>query len=152
MSMANWHIDPETLREVVDDREALEQQLVTARPLDQVWMLRILGRLSEAERLGREQLESATDRWRPLLLLADVRRWQGSLDEAAVLQDEAAGLAESPTRRATTSQHIGKRLLESGDAEAAAEHFQRALDLREAAGAVNGVIESSRAALRRARR
>jgi tetratricopeptide (TPR) repeat protein len=150
--MANWHIDPETLREVVDDREALEQQLVKASPLDQVWMLRILGRLSEAERIGREQLDAATDRWRPLLLLADVRRWQGSLDEATSLQDEAAALADSPARRATTNQHIGKRLMESGDAEAAAENFQRALDLREAVGAASDVIESSRAALRRARR
>ena len=150
--MANWHIDPETLREVVDDREALEQELLTATALDQVWMLRILGRLSDAEHVGREQLARAADRWRPLLLLADVRRWQGALDEAGSLQDEAAALADTPSRRATTSQHIGKRLMEAGLVDAAADQFQRALDIREAYGAATELIESSRTALNRTRR
>jgi len=149
--MANWHIDPGTLREVVDDRKALEQELATAAPLEQVWMLRILGRLPEAEQLAREQLALASDRWRPLLLLADVRRWQDALDDAASLQDEAVALADSPSRRATTSQHIGKRLMDAGLPEAAARQFELALEIRQEDGASTELIESSRTALRRAR-
>lgn len=44
-SQTGWHIDPDTLREVVDDRGQLEDDLSTATPADRVWLLRLLERV-----------------------------------------------------------------------------------------------------------
>ncbi|MBO0841420.1 MAG: hypothetical protein J2O49_11435 [Sciscionella sp.] len=51
-----WHVDPLTLREVVDDRAELERRLVDAAPADRVWLLRVLGRLDDALTLGQRLL------------------------------------------------------------------------------------------------
>ncbi|MEO6117280.1 MAG: tetratricopeptide repeat protein [Pseudolysinimonas sp.] len=115
-------------------------------------MLRIVGRLDEAELIGRTLLDEAGDRWRPLLLLADVLRWQGRFGETEKLQAEARELATNASRRATTAQHIGKRLFDQGLLVEAENEFATALELRRQIRAVPDLIESSRIAWERARR
>lgn len=146
-----WHFDPFTLREVVDDREAAMRQLSRAQGGDKVWLLRVLGRLDEARKVGEELLEAASDPYRPLLLLADVLRAQLDYDGARSLQERALLVCDGNRRReATARQHIGKRLFDEGRYAAAVEAFEAALALREADGDAE-LIASSTLALSRAR-
>lgn len=151
--MDGWHIDPTTLREVVDDREALLAELESAGPVDRGWLLRVLGRGAEAAEEGERLLGAAAPDdgvWRVLLLVAHAHHWQGDHDRAAKLQDAAATLADSPGRRATTAQHVGTRLLDHGRVHEALAAFEEAVRLREALGDA-ATLRSSRLAATRAR-
>lgn len=147
-----WHIDPITLRDVIDDRAAFEEALVGADVVDRIWLLRILGSLDEAVEAGKQALHDAPDqRFRVLMLLAHAHQWRGELDQAKRLQDQASTLANTDHRRATVYQHVGKRLFDEGQYEKAASEFARALALRERDGASPDLCESSRMALDRTR-
>ena len=148
--MSAWHIDPETLRDHSDDPEALAVEVETADRADRVWMLRRLGLLDEARTEGIALLGMANDRFRPLLLLADVYRWLDCYDIAAQLQREALTLSAGTRREAVARQHIGKRLFDEGRYSEAASEFELALSLRKEAEASADLIESSRLARSRA--
>ena len=145
-----WHIDHATLRDVCNDAVALEAELATAEPLERIWMLRLLGRLDEAREEGIAALRKSSDRFRPLLLLADVYRWLDSFDIAAPLQREALNLAVGTQREPVARQHIGKRLFDEGRYKEAAEQFRLALDMRIALSKPDSLVDSSRMALVRA--
>lgn len=146
-----WHLDPVTLREVVDDHAALEHELDVAAPVDRIWLLRVLGRSRDAVAEGRRLLPIAEDPWRPLLLVAHAHHWLREWTEAAQLQDQALQRAIGTAREATTRQHIGKRLLDEGRGPEAVVQLVLALQLRETAGADPALVTSSRDAVHRAR-
>lgn len=124
-----WHIDPVTLRDVADDRPALEAALIDAAPPDRVFLLRILGRVDQAIAEGEKLLAGACD-WRTLLLVAHAYEWNGEFARAAALQRRALALADTPSRLATTQQHIGKRLFDEGLYGKALLKFEEALATR----------------------
>jgi tetratricopeptide (TPR) repeat protein len=143
-----WHLDPRTLREVVDDRPALEAVLGVASPTDRVWLLRVLGRVEAAVAEGDFLLAGSPD-WRDVLVVAHAHHWRGNFARAAELQSRALAIAGSPERLATTRQHIGKRLFDEGRIGEALLEFEAALALRTLLG--SELVESSRKAARRAR-
>lgn len=169
-----FHIDDETLREVLDDPEAARRRLIeleqhelerretgrgeaddgggATRLREQVVLLRLLGRLEEAERLGRRALACTRDGRREVaaaLRLAHVLQWQRRFAEADELFTGALRSAEvldDALLRAFAHQHYGKSLFDQGRFAAAERHFSTALRLRTAAGAPEDQTASSRQA------
>lgn len=143
-----WHLDSFTLREIVDDRPALEALLdaPATTPSERVWLLRVLGHVDQAIGEG-EQMLAARATWRDLLLVAHAYQWLGDFAHAAVLQRRALALADSPVRLARTHQQIGKRLFDEGRLEAALLAFEEALAMRGLVG--DEVVADSRQAIER---
>ncbi|MDO5663040.1 MAG: hypothetical protein Q4G40_10115 [Brachybacterium sp.] len=173
-------IDPDTLRDHVDDPDALlawcREHPAEART---VAYLRILGHLHEAENLGREMLSEHP--LHPLALaarrtrLAHVLQWQGRFEEAEAEFARAAeetGLHDDPTSRsslltlASVLQHRAKSRFEQSQAsarenrsiaagrqrEAGLEDARRALAIRRGLGADDAVTASSDETVRRLQR
>lgn len=156
-----FHIDDETLREVVDDRARaaarlteLEQQDTPGSRAERVIILRSLGRLTEAEELGRIDLaESAGDPRRQVaatIRLAHVLHWQERWQEAEDLFRQASDLADildEDILRAFALHQLGKLLFDRGRFAGAEFRFRTALRLREIAGAPPSQLETSREAV-----
>lgn len=147
----NWHTDPVTLRDVALDRDALEARLTHCPALERVWILSLLDRTREAIKEGRELLDAATDRLRPLLVLAQAYQRQYSWHEAARLQEEALCLARTRAREAVVRHQIGRRLFDEARYRDAAAEFEWARDLFRTTGHRDQVIDTSQQALTRAR-
>ena len=111
----------------------------------------MLGRLNEAAREGEEILALASDRFRPLLVLAEVRQWQYRWHEAARLQEEALCSARTLSREAMVREQIGRRLFDEGRYRAAAAELEWARDLHRTNGASDARILICEQALTRAR-
>jgi hypothetical protein len=148
-----WAFDPDTLREVVDDREGLEQirEMLTdklnshsdnpsrARLLSlRAVVSRILGDLQKAQADGKLALAHAeqTGELRRIAIaqarLAHVLQWRGEFEEADRLF-ALANSTELPDRlRATMHQHAGKSGYDQGRYIEACNHFEKALELRKA--------------------
>nr|WP_238450826.1 WG repeat-containing protein [Micromonospora sp. 4G55] len=148
-----WRLDPETLREVVDDadelrtlRRRLTEKLgasldnrARARLLSlRAVVSRVVHDLDDALADGRLALTyaDATGELRRTALararLAEVLRWKGEFAEADRLFAEANS-AELPDRlRAALHEHAGRSCYDQGRLMEACEHFERALDLRRA--------------------
>ncbi|WP_239088748.1 WG repeat-containing protein, partial [Micromonospora gifhornensis] len=146
-----WGLDPESLREVVDDpeelrtvRERLTDKLASAldnRSRARLLSLRavasrVLGDLDDALDDGRMALTyaEATGELRRVALaqarLAHVLRWRGDFTEADRLFAEANS-AELPDRlRAALHEHAARSCYDQGRLMEACHHFERALDLR----------------------
>jgi tetratricopeptide (TPR) repeat protein len=146
-----WHIDPLTLREVVDNEEGMRELLGRVSELDAVWILRVLGELPEAQRRARAALVSNPDTGRSAVLLADILVAGGQFGEAEELHAKALDIARGTRREATVRQHSGKRLFAQSRYAEAEEQFQIALDLRRAENAAESLIRSSELALARVR-
>ena len=163
------HIDDETLREVLDDRLAAEQRLsdLEAAPDahepgvrgERIGLLRLLGRLEEAERLAREAVAGTVGDGRrnvaATIRLAHVLQCRGRFAEADELFVAALNRADAlddDRLRAFAHQHLGKSLFDQGQFAAAAERFKAALRIREAIAAPGDQIASSRQALAAATR
>ncbi|HEU0042713.1 MAG TPA: tetratricopeptide repeat protein [Jiangellaceae bacterium] len=156
-----FHIDDETLREVVDDRARAVARLTELERHDdpdsraeRVIILRSLKRLTEAEQLGRVDLvESSEDPRRQVaatIRLAHVLHWQERWEEAEDLFRQARDLADildDDILRAFALHHLGKLLFDRGRFAGAEFRFRTALRLRELAGAPPGQLESSRDAV-----
>lgn len=170
-------IDPETLRERATDPEAL-RRWCAEHPADPrtVALLRILGELPAAERLGRQvladpQLHPVTRAVRRARY-AHVLQWQGRFEEADAEFSRACeetGLTEDPTSAssilalASVLQHRAKNRWEQAAdeaargrpraaarlLEAAREDARRALGIREALGAPPDQRESARETVQR---
>ncbi|MEJ1090677.1 hypothetical protein [Microbacterium istanbulense] len=149
--------DPETLRELVDQRECaarlaeIENQRSLPALLERVWLLKVLDRLDEALSLADEAVRQARmagtrkDVLRARVLHATVLQYRGS--HAAAEQELATCSAEAEGQRwagiaAFASQHRGKNALEAGDYEQARESFKQALFLRREAGADEKDLET----------
>ncbi|WP_233563165.1 WG repeat-containing protein [Micromonospora musae] len=151
-----WRIDPETLREIVDDpdelqivRRRLTEKLGTAvdnRARARLLSLRavvsrVLGELDDALADARLALTyaEATGELRRIALaqarLGQVLRWRGEFVEADQLFARATS-PELPDRlRAALHEHAGRSCVDQGRFMEACLHFERALDLRGAGDA-----------------
>lgn len=145
-----WTTDPATLRDVVLDEEAMQARLEDCPPLERVWIMSLLGRTREAIAEGQALLAESTERFRPLLVLAQAYQRQYQWHEAARLQEEALRLARSPAREALARHQIGRRLFDEARYKDAAAEFEWAHDLYRTARR-HRLAGISRQALNRAR-
>lgn len=146
-----WWTDPVTLRDVVLDQEAMEARLATCPALERVWILCLLNRAQEAIREGQELLDAASDRLRPLLVLAQAYQRQYSWHDAARLQEEALRLARTRAREALVRHQIGRRLFDEARYREAAAEFEWARDLYRSTGQREHLVQACQQALTRAR-
>lgn len=144
-----WTTDPVTLRDVVLDEEAMRARLADCPVLERVWILSLLGRTREAIAEGQLLLAESAERFRPLLVLAQAYQREYQWHEAAVLQEEALCLAQSPTREALVRHQIGRRLFDEARYRDAAAEFDWAHDLYRSAGR-HRLAEISQQAMNRA--
>ncbi|WP_309127586.1 hypothetical protein [Microbacterium sp.] len=159
--------DPDTLREVVDQRECaerlseIEQQRSLPVLLERVWLLKVLDRLDEALELAEETVRQARmagtrkDLLRARVLHATVLQRRGA--RAAAAQELATCASEAEGQgwagiAAFAHQHHGKNAYEGGDYEQARESFKRSLFLRREAGAGDDDLEVSLLAIEAAER
>ncbi|MEU7977558.1 WG repeat-containing protein [Micromonospora sp. NPDC049081] len=148
-----WQLDPQTLREVVDDptelrliRRRLTEKLASAldnraraRLLSlRAVLSRLVGDLADAVADGRLALTyaEATGELRRTALararLAEALRWKGEFAEADRLFAEANS-TELPDRlRSALHEHAGRCCYDQGRLIEACGHFERALDLHRA--------------------
>lgn len=142
-----WHIDPVSLRPVLDDVEQYRRHHVDDPYLDAVvllWQGDVAAAdawLARADGPARRRRALRADAWRDM----------GRVDEAVAAYEALAEEARGRPDEAAMVQHLGKALLAADRITAAEEAFGRALALRRAAGADPALIESSRAALERVR-
>jgi hypothetical protein len=122
------------MRDVVLDREALENKLEDSTPLERVWILALLDRHEAALREGLALLAESQDRITPLLVVAQVHQRSYRWHEAARLQEEALQLARTREREALVRHHIGRRLFDEARYRDAAAEFEWASDLYRATG------------------
>jgi len=144
-----WRTDPNTLRDVLLDRAAVEDRLQECPALERVWILSLLGRDQEAVADGRRLLSESSDRFRPLLVLAQAYLRQYQWHQAAILQEEALRLAHTRAREALVRHQIGRRLFEEARYRDAAAEFQWAADLYKTSGR-GRLANVSREAMKRA--
>lgn len=128
-----WRVDPVTMRDVVVNRKALEDKLEDCPPLERVWILALLDRVDEALAEGRTLLAESADRFKSLLVVAQVYQRSYRWHEAARLQEEALRLAGTRIREALARHHIGRRLFDEARYRDAAVEFEWASDLYRAA-------------------
>ena len=164
---ARYRVDPETLRDAVNDADELtdwlDAQLTAPVPGDpeaerrhrtEIGVrARMLRRLDVAEAQLSRALDLAVAHGTPQqAVLARVRyahvlQWQERLDEAnAAFEQCLAELDAAGDRAHSVHQHAGKCAYDFGDWSAAAAHFGEALRAREALGDPE-LIESSRLAV-----
>ena len=159
--------DPESLREVVDQRECatrlaeIEAQRSLPALMERVWLLKVLDRLDEALDLADEAVRQARmagtrkDVLRARVLHATVLQFRGARaaaeQELATCADEAEGQGWAGIA-AFAHQHHGKNAYEARDFEQARESFKRSLFLRRAAGADESDLEKALRAIEAAER
>lgn len=102
--------------------------------MESVWLLSLLGRDEEVLSEGRKLLTDSRDRFKPLLVLAQVYQRQYRWHEAAGFQEEALRLASTRTREAMVRHQIGRRLFDEARYRDAAAEFEWACDLYRVAG------------------
>lgn len=149
--------DPETLREVVDQRECAERlaeiEVQRSLPalLERVWLLKVLDRLDEALPLADLTVRQARmagtrkDVLRARVLHATILQWRGAYaaadQELATCASEAEGQGWSSIA-AFAHQHRGKNAYDANDIDVAKESFKRSLFLRREAGAGDDDLET----------
>ncbi|QDW28783.1 hypothetical protein FFF93_002480 [Arthrobacter sp. KBS0702] len=146
-----WRTDPSTLREVVLDRSALEARLAECTELEQVWILSLLDRTSEAIAEGHRLLARSRDRLRPLLVLARAYQREYEWHQAARLQEEALCLSGTRAREALVRRQIGHRLFDEARYGEAAAEFEWARDLYRSVGQREHIVRACQQALDRSR-
>jgi tetratricopeptide (TPR) repeat protein len=154
----------ERLRQVAEDRAAVERAIDAAREQldrveapEEVSMLlaylgnacRAVGRLDEAlayhcAALGGERSSAA------LIRLGETHRCREEYVEAERVLRQALDQAVGTTLEDFALEHLGKTLVDRGDASAAQPLLERALELRRKKGNVD-LVASTEAALARAR-
>lgn len=169
--LPTFHFDPE-LREIPDDldkwnisavllQETMNLTDSSAEYLSLLenlgFVLRVLGRLEEAEAKLKEAVELSSDHPNPwklvqnLMRLAHVYQWQKNFKEADRLYTEIKKLMKNSNLpdgiKGSFHQHYGKLFFDQGKFKEAQEHFSKALEIREAIKAPHDQIASSRLAL-----
>lgn len=159
--------DPDTLRELVDERECLmrlaeiENQRSLPVLLERVWLLKVLDRLDEAVELAAETVRQARmagtrkDLLRARVLHATVQQNRGA--HAAAAQELATCASEAEGQgwvgiAAFAYQHHGRNAYDAGDFEQARESFKQSLFLRREAGADEAELEKALLAIEAAER
>ena len=159
--------DPDTLRELVDQRECqarlaeIENQRSLPVLLERVWLLKMLERLDEALDLADETVRQARmagtrkDLLRARVLHGSVLQNRGA--HAAAAQELATCINEAEGQgwagiAAFAYQHHGRNAYESGDFETARESFKQSLFLRRELGAAESELEQTLRAIEAAER
>ena len=141
-----WQLDPATRRPVITDESAF-RSLHAADPALEVLVALWSGDPDKALEVLGPLLDSAPDHWRWRALRADARRDLGDHHTAIAdylrLVSEHAGTGQEPV----LVQHLGKAYFAAEDYVSTVNCFERALDVRTAAGADPSLVESSRRAL-----
>jgi tetratricopeptide (TPR) repeat protein len=167
--------DPDTLREVYADPEAVQARIVelrsevrtaadeTAELLargELVALLRGLGELDDALTEGKraadraEMVGTRPQQHLARLRLAHVHQWRGEFAESNLIFTELlnASTQFGPVIEAFTHQHAGKNSYDQGHFADAREHFARALAIREQYELPDDQLASSKLALAAAER
>ena len=166
MSYIRGH-HPETLREIVDERECLERleeigaQRSLAALMERVWLLKVTDQLDEALLVAEQTVRTARmagtrkDLLRARILHATIQQCRGAFaaaeQELTTCAEEAEGQGWAGIA-AFALQHRGKVHYDEGDFEAARRDFKRALFLRQNAGASDAELESTLLAIDAAER
>lgn len=148
--------DPETLREIVDLDECARRldEIGHLRSLpamlEQVWLLKVLGRVDEALPLSEQAVRLARmsgtrkDLLRARILHASVNHWLGkhaaTEAELSTCIDEAVG-QNWTSIAAFALTHRGKNRYDAGDINGARADFKQTLFLRQEAGATDDELE-----------
>lgn len=144
-----WYVDRDTLLPKVED-ERLFRAAHEGDPAVDILVALWTGHPELAEAQIRLRLGGPDPlRWRALL--ADAWRDQGRVVEAIDSYEALVREVAGTPREAVMQQHLGKALFVSGRYLEAGRAFERALELRVAAGVEKPLVESSRVALERAR-
>lgn len=146
-----WRTDPATLRDVVLDRDAVEERLGDCPPLERVWLLSLLDREEEALSEGFKLMADSPERFKPLLVLAQGYQRQYRWHDAARFQEEALRLVSTRTREAMVRHQIGRRLFDEARYRDAAAEFEWTCDLYRTAGR-NHLAKVSWRAMQRAKK
>lgn len=142
-----WHVDPTSLRPVLDDEPAFRAHHGDDPFVDALVLL-WTGRPREAEAA---LATTPCPERRRRALLADAWRDQGRHAEALAAYERLVGETAGTPSEATMRQHRGKALLAAGRPGEAVRELSAALAARTAAGADDDLVASSRLALARAR-
>ncbi|MFT4307247.1 MAG: hypothetical protein QM604_10195 [Microbacterium sp.] len=150
--------DPDSLREIVDERECLDRldeigpQRSLPALLERVWLLKVTGQLDEALRVADQSVRTARmagtrrDLLRARILHATILQWRGQHaaadQELTTCAEEAEGHGWAGIA-AFAYQHRGKNHLDAGDLDAARADFKRTLFLRQSSGATEEDLEST---------
>jgi len=148
--------DPETLREIVDQRECLErlEEIGALRSLpallERVWLLKVTGQLDEALAVSEQSVRTARmggtrkDLLRARILHATVLQWRGqhgpAEQELTFCAEEAEGQGWAGIA-AFAYQHRGKNRFDADDLDGARADFKRTLFLRQEVGAGDEELE-----------
>jgi tetratricopeptide (TPR) repeat protein len=145
-----WHIDGETLRPVITDESVFRTEHANDPAIEALVALwtdepeRALAMLDQL-------LAVEPANWRLRALRADAMRDVGNHQDAIADYHRLVCEHTGTSTEAVLVQHLGKAYFAAREYESAVTCFERALDLRLAAGADRRLVESSRAALQRAR-
>jgi tetratricopeptide (TPR) repeat protein len=144
-----WHIDRDTLLPAIHDLDAF-RAAHREDPAHEALVALWTGdpAAAEAKLLG---LLEGHDSPRLRGLLADAWRDQGRTEAAVAAYESLVAQSAGTAREAVMCQHLGKALFAAGRHPEALAALQRALRLREEAGADESLVESSRAAVERVR-
>ena len=143
-----WHIDPMTLRPVIDDGEAFDREFAHDHARDVIKAL-WSGDPAAARERCEVILSEHPSSVRLRAILADCHRDLGETDRAIadyrVLLDECRGTSWE----AVLHQHLGKALFAAGHYDLALRAFAQAYELRVFTGTDSSLIDSSMAAMSR---
>jgi tetratricopeptide (TPR) repeat protein len=159
--------DPESLREIVDPRQCEKRldEIAGQRSLpdllEQVWLLKVLGRLDEALDVAEHAVRQARmagtrrDLLRARILHATVLQCRGAypaaIAEMTTCGEEAEGQGWIGIA-AFAYQHRGKTHYDAGDYVSARADFKRTLFLRQESGADDDQLQSTLLAIDAAER
>lgn len=145
---ASWHIDPMTLRPVIDDVEAFDREFAQDDARDIIRALWSGNPVTALERCE-DRLAKEPSSVRLRAISADCRRDLGETDRAIaeyrVLLEECRGTSWE----AVLHQHLGKALFAAGHYDLALNAFAQAYEMRVFTGADPSLIDSSMAAMSR---
>ncbi len=155
-----WRTSAVLLQETIDVTDSFNEHLMLLENLG--FVLRVLGRLEEAEQKLKDALNMSLEHPNPLkpvqnmMRLAHVYQWQKNFKEASRLFSEVKKLLKSPGvsdgLKASYHQHYGKLLFDQQNYTEAEAEFAKSLEIREMTKAPQDQISSTRFALDLARK
>ena len=145
-------INPETLLPEIVNEQACREALAESNDAsDQILVLLLEGRTSDAAELLAEARYCDPESFRLRLFEAEVHRATNRFDRSIELFRQLLNQVQGSDNEAVVHQHLGRTHYAAGNMAAAVESFSKALDLRVAASADASLIYSSTLALQRAR-
>ncbi|GAA4037336.1 hypothetical protein GCM10023063_22850 [Arthrobacter methylotrophus] len=145
-------INPDTLLPAIVNEEAMHSALAeSADPADRIMALMLEGHPGEAAELLAEARYNAPECFNLRIIEAELHRATGRFDRAVELFRQLLAEVHGTVREPIVQQYLGRAYFVAGNPVAAAESFNKALNLRVAQAADASLIYSSAVALQRAR-